>query len=281
MKLKNRLAVWIFSWLSSHAYAQQIKETIVKADSLMQVNKFDLAENLYDRIVFFADSNQKEYIKKTAICKVALNKYAEAAQLFDLLIKSEKTDSLYYTYMLQKSLCLLIDNQNEQAQLVLREIRLSDADQYFQQKSYLLDAILSAKLLDFVQAQNNLQNGIDLLNKKDSSLWQQYLEKNKNSSEINTKMAGFYSAIIPGLGQSIYGDYKNGIISLAIHTVLVSAFIYTGNQYNYLISSMFFSTLIPRYYIGGINAAKNSAQLKIKSIQQHYLNQYLSIYLTY
>lgn len=281
MKLKNILAVWIFSWLSFHTYAQQIKETMIEADSLMQVNNFGLAENLYDRIVFFADSNQKEYIKKTAICKVALNKYSEAAQLFDLLIKSEKIDSLYYTYMLQKSLCLLIDNQNEQAQLVLREIRLSDADQYFQQKSYLLDAILSAKQLDFVQAQNYLHNGIDLLNKKDSFLWQQYLEKNKNSSEINTKMAGFYSAIIPGLGQSIYGDYKNGINSLAIHTVLVSAFIYTGNQYNYLLSSMFFLTLIPRYYIGGINAAKNSAQLKIKRIQQHYLNQYLSIYLTY
>lgn len=280
MKLKSVLAAWSFSLFFSFCFAQTIEQTKTKADSLLTSGSYQQADILYDRIIFFADSTQQlQTLEKGAVCKAALNKFAEAAQYYKLASKLVSTDSLYYNLLLQQALCLVMDEQPEAADKILTEIVLFEPALYYKQKSFLLKGIIATQQLNFLTAKNYFDSSASLLHTHDIIFLHTLLNKHYKAVNFNPNAAAFYSAILPGLGQSVHGDFKNGINSFVINAALITAFVYTGIQYNFISSFLFFSVYWPRFYIGGMSSSKDIAARKLKAIQKQYLHSYLKVYL--
>ena len=282
MKLKSVLAAWSFSLFFSFCFAQTIEQTKTKADSLLTAGLYQQADVLYDRMIFFADSTQQlQALEQGAVCKAALNKFAEAAQYYKLASKLVSADSLYYNLLLQQALCLVMDEQFETAQKILTEILLFEPNEYYKQKSFLLKGIIETQQLNFLTAKIYFDSSAHLVHTNDSILLYDLLNKNYKTVSFNPNAASFYSAVLPGLGQSVHGDFKNGINSFVINAALITAFVYTGMQYNFISSFLFFSVYWPRFYIGGIAGSKDIANHKLKAIQKEYLRNYLKVYLKY
>jgi tetratricopeptide (TPR) repeat protein len=282
MKLKNTLLLWSFSFLGTFCFAQTVKQTLGKADSLCHFKDYINAEVLYERVLFFTDSTfiMETYIK-TALCKVALNKYNEAADLYKLASNTTTSDTLYYSFLLKQSLCLIMDKQYEEAQKTLEEINTEETPKYYLQKALFQNAMVEANNLNFEKAKIDFSKCSQLLTESDQELIQNLIKQNIKSTNIHSTRAGFYSAVIPGLGQTFSGDYKNGINSFVLNAGFLTAFIYTGNQYNYLSSLLFYSFFFPRFYLGGISSAKSIATQKLATEKRNYFNNYLKIYLKY
>ncbi len=282
MKLKSVLAAWSFSLFFSFCFAQTVEQTKAKADSLLIAGLYQQADALYDRIIFFADSTQQlQALEQGAVCKAALNKFGEAAQYYKLASKLVYTDSLYYHLLLQQALCLVIDEQFETAKKILTEILLFEPAEYYKQKSFLLKGIIETQQLNFLTANAYFDSSAHLVKTNDSILLNTLLNKHYKAVSFNPNAAAFYSAVIPGLGQSVNSDFKNGINSFAINAALITAFVYTGIQYNFISSFLFFSVYWPRFYISGITSSKDIANHKLKATQKKYLHSYLKIYLQY
>lgn len=282
MKLKSILLIWGFSFLSQFCIGQTVQQTLIKADSLSAQKNYQSAEILYERLLFFADSNYLSPVyENTALCKMALNKFDEAADLFKLSSQFALSDSAYFSALLKQTICLIMSEQFTESQKILDEIKMAEAPDYYRKKAFFLAGVLEANWLDFKKASIDFDSCKSVLNANDRFALNNLLKQNQKSTNIHVNAAAIYSAFVPGLGQSLNGDFKNGINSFVLNAGFIAAFIYTGNQYNYLSSFLFYSFFFPRYYIGGITASKSIAEKKLKAEKTRFMNEYLKIYLRY
>lgn len=282
MKLKSTLLIWSFSFLSTFCIAQTALQTLQKADSLSELKNYGTAEILYERLLFFADSNLLNVVyENTALCKMALNKFGEAADLYKLASQASFSDSVYFKLLLQQCICLIMDQQFREAQKIINEINLVEEPDYFRKKALFLNGILEANWLNFEKASTSFDSCQGFIKPDDFDALKHLLQQNQKSTNIHVNAAGIYSAILPGLGQTFHGDFKNGINSFVLNAVFLAAFIYTGNQYNYFSSLLFYSFFFPRYYLGGITSSKTIATQKLAAEKTRFMNAYLNIYLKY
>jgi len=195
------------------SFSLTLIQTIAKADSLMQARSYLNAEISYERALFFADSSiVLVVINKIALCKEVINNYSEAADLFNMANNYEIIDSLYFLNLLKQAVCLVLDNQLIEVNRKLKEFKYSAAPSYYCKKAFLLLSIVESQYLNFELASQYFDSTYNLLNGNNKMCFQKLLLNNKIIGKINPKMAAFYSALIPGLGQTISGDFKSGVI---------------------------------------------------------------------
>ncbi len=280
--MRNVLLVWSFSLLAFFANAQSVEETAMKADSLLKYERYLEADVLYDRICFFADTTQLlNSLDNAAICKAALGKWNDASAYYGLLSKLIVSDSAYYETILKQALCLVLDKQFGNAERLLKEIQLMETRSYFKQKSYFLSGVIASQQFNYSYAKTCFDSAVALLGAKDSTFIYTQLMSEMSKMNSSANRSAIYSAIVPGLGQLTQGEFKSGINSFILNAGLISAFVYTGIQYHFFTSFLFYSAYLPRFYLGGISNTKNIARNRKIAQQQQYLNSYLSVYLTH
>jgi tetratricopeptide (TPR) repeat protein len=91
-----------------------------------------------------------------------------------------------------------------------------------------------------------------LLNK-----YQKIIDKNPNSAII-------FSSIIPGLGQALHGNVKDGLISLAVVGGLVVLFVDVSLNLSFADAGYSVAPWLIRYHIGGLTNAKKQAKKNIE-----------------
>jgi len=282
MKLKNVLLTFIFSAFNYVGFCQNIGQTISLADSLFQNNNLLQADTIYDRILFFAnDEQQKAILEKSAVCKIYLNKFNEAAFLYKKAINLSNNDSSYFNLLLKKCICHMLDNDYDEAKKNLNEIDLLCDNEFFIAKANYLSGIIEAKNFNYAQAKTNFSKSNGLFNKQDLWLTDSILMRNSNAYKPQKKLAQIGSAILPGLGQLISGDYKNAFQSFSINAFLISCLIISGNEYGYLFPSLFFAPFIPKFYLAGIKISGDLATKKSTEINNSFTKEYFKIYFTY
>jgi len=106
------------------------------------------------------------------------------------------------------------------------------------------------------------KNELSILFKK----YQKIIKKNPNH-------AALLSSIIPGLGQMVNGDVKDGLISLAVVGGLAILFIDVTRSLSFQDAAFSITPWLVRYHIGGLNNAKNQAKRNIEKKKLEIINQ--------
>lgn len=282
MKLKKGLLIWLFSMCWFLGGAQTLDECILKADSCLAQGNYYQADTLYDRLLVFANAQQQQLIlEKSAWCKIYFSKYGEAANLLSMAGNLTTTDSAYFNLLLQKAICQMLDNKNDRSLKTLTEIRLLTESKYFTYKSYLLEGIIQAKNFDYQNAKISFEKCGNWLAPSDSVLIFKFLTNNKKAYKPNPKLAQISSVIVPGLGQMLSFDFKNGINSLVINGLAVGIYLYTANSYGFVLPALFFMPFLPRFYLEGIKLSGTIAKKKSEEINNAFTQQYFKIYSKY
>lgn len=224
------------------------------------------------RVAFF----EKKYIPQTdwliAESFFMLQDWENASNNYERAYFTQQNDSLKAEIILKKSLCFIFLEKYLHAKNELYNIN-NQSGRYFTQKRDLYLGIVHINLEEYQLAKNVLESVFD--NENDIKIG---IKKLKKAERINPKLAVFSSAVIPGMGQIINHEYKDGLNSFAINALFAGLFIYTGINYSLVDGFISIFPWFQRYYMGGIKNAKNAALKRQKYNRNESIVYFISMY---
>ncbi len=263
---------------STPVKTQNIDSVLHCADELMKEGNDQLALSLAHRILFFAKEQRQQYSASMILGKTYFNlsEYKNSQKYFDkasnlayfdsaaIEAKTGTAKALFFQEEFSVSLVLLTledgtfnSNQTARKNFYLG-LNYFMMDQYESAKSYLSQA-LESKCPEYNDTLTMIFEGVHSLRN-----W--------------SFPARISSAILPGSGQWMTGNWADGLNSLLLNAALITTTVYVWNGYgavNALLSVFPWSF---KYYTGGIkNAGKQGEALYNKQKKEH-LQKILLLY---
>jgi tetratricopeptide (TPR) repeat protein len=220
--------------------------------------KLALKENL--RLYFYDKDNLYPTIcKDIANNFLALQDNVNALKYFDLYYFKTKDEKEKNEIRYEKQKIYLLQGDFNKALTEILQINKRvdiDKDRYFFMLS--INYFFSN---EFIKAKKNITQ-LSYYDKIDTNRINKNITRLIKNNSKKTNNAMFYSAIVPGLGQSINGDIKDGVNSLGLFVGLGSILLDLGSEIGYSDASLSVGPWLVRYYVGGILNAKKSAERK-------------------
>jgi len=267
--MKPRIILVLGFWIS-FCFCLQAQTPIARyAQSQMVLGHHDIALKEFLRAHFLGEKSLEIAINKNISDLFILNgDYKKALQFLDYYyfenknnpaIQAEITLDKVKIYLLQKDTksalfeVFQINSRNytdKDRLLFFTGLALLHDHQYTEGLKYW-------KRLSYIQPVEHLE--MDKLIAK--------LEKNEKR---NPNRARWLSAVIPGLGQMIHGDVKDGLISLSVVAGLTYLFFDVANSLSYGDAFVSVAPWWARYELGGMsNAVKQAKKRKEERHLQH------------
>jgi hypothetical protein len=250
--------------------AQEVVPSLEFAEINYENQNYRIALKEYLRLFYFDRQNEFPEVEvNIAECFSRLHDSENAIKYYQLFLGksraySKKTENVFYAFIQE-----LIISKNYKVALselfqVNPDVTASDSDRYYYYlgMTYLFDKQVFAA--DEAFQKLSYADSID----KDSY----YLTIKKIEKTIKKKhrRAKIWSAILPGLGQTINGDAKDGLNSFAINGSLAIIFIQVAKSLTIGDAAL---TVVPwffRFYTGGIkNAGLASKTFQSKKLNEH------------
>ncbi|TAE87767.1 MAG: hypothetical protein EAY81_03700 [Bacteroidetes bacterium] len=281
MKLKQLLIV--ISIVSAQiSLGQTIHETCSLATKLVSEYKYTEAIALYQRVLFFSESDSITYFTSLKLAELFEKKanFVDAARHYNIAANTEHVEeAMLLTHRLKAALYLLKEKQGKEVIQVL-DTSFTESEQ---KDSLYYKRMLFLGLAFVLEQNRNLaisyfQSFYPLLSKTDS-IRLSALNKELNAVKYRNATASLIaSLILPGSGQILNGDYKNGINSMLVNGTMIGLSVWTGVSYNWINGVLVAALLAPRYYVGGANMAADAASKRnIKSFDKLF-NKYVSFF---
>lgn len=252
--------------------AQEIKPSFEFADFNFEIQNYRTALKEYLRIYYFDRENKYPDIAvKIADCFLLLEDSDNAIKYYQDYLGlpdknvNEKQD-VFYTLI--KAFIL-----NNSYKLALSELFQCDSEiiesnsdryHYYMGMTFLLDSQIN-------KADGSFQK-LSYYNLVDSIQYNDAMLKYQKNLKRNHRHAKLWSALLPGLGQTINNDPKDGLNSLAINGALVLLFFEIANSLTTTDAIITIAPWLARFYIGGIKnaalASKNNQIKKSKSLSR-------------
>lgn len=266
--------IFSFIWCVG-LWSQDIHQLKEHADQQFARGNLTAALKEYQRVLFFDDQQQyRDVYSDIADIYYATEDLNQAMVYYDFARKAIPDDSLKLEYSFRRILC------------------------YFKQENYLLGLTdlydLPDPLSPYFEAKRNLYFAICHfgLDETDQSL--QYFSEVVDSSglaQINNLFNQFerykkkydpnrlelMSIFLPGLGQFVGGDVKNGLNSILLLGGIATYSYYTMLSYGILDGTLVLVTWFYRYYTGGHKKAAELGALRIQEKQDDTYQQMLDI----
>jgi len=260
---KSYILLWtIYSFFSFAVNAQTLEESLLFADKQFELKNDRLALKEYQRVLFFNDGKNLDYIyTQIATIYFRQQNYLQAAHNYELAYKTSKSDSLKTELIFKKASCYILDNKFRMATFELMNLPDSTNIQYNNRKRFYF-AVCYWGLEEFDKAKDSFLSIIPDKKAADKEKIEQLFAKKKNLYRPNPKTAKIMSMILPGSGQIYSGDIKNGLNSVLLTGGFVILGIYMTEYYTFLDA---FLTAVPwflRYYQGGYQKAEKIATHK-------------------
>lgn len=256
--------------------AQSISNIINFADKQFVAGNYENASLEYNRAYFLGYEKRDELLYKIASCYFHQSNYNMAGNFFDKAYHFASTDSIANEAILAKALCMLM---NEKYVVALAELyNLNDTqinNQLYQ--SHLINAIANYQLKNDSASHFAFTQVLKTSNAPDSafSILDNEFEKiYRYQKRYNPLRAYILSAIIPGSGQVISGNFRDGTNSFILVAALAGISIRIMSLYSFWDAAVAILPWAQRYYIGGMEGAEESA---IKKIEAERYNSYLQI----
>lgn len=250
--------------------AQEVIPSIEFASFNYDIQNYRVALKEYLRVFYFDRDNQYIGVEaKIAQCFSKLEDPDNAIKYFQLFLRKNKTyskekENIFYALIQE----LIINNSYKIALAELfqcdSEIRVSNQDRYYYYlgMTYLFNEQIS-------EADRSFQN-LSYAPSIDTIAYANTIKKIENTLQRKHRRAKVWSALLPGLGQTINGDARDGLNSFTINGSLVAIFIHIAKSLSFADAVL---TVVPwfgRFYIGGIkNAGLASQAFQSKKLKEH------------
>jgi tetratricopeptide (TPR) repeat protein len=277
MKLKRYYILIINLLIGSFTFAQTVEDVVSFADQQFEKGNFQVAAQEYNRALFFGYDRVDEASIQIGHCYSELSNYDQAESFYDRAFKYSNSDSLKNEAVLGKTFCLLMQNKNF---LALSELLyVSDNSNVEQQTGmHFLKGIACYGLGDDTLAYDEFYTVLNLSEINDSVKTLLTTEFNKvyqYHKKYSPNRAYFMSGILPGSGQLSVGAYKDGINSMLLIAALsLVAVLMFRDHYLFIDVALALFPWIQRYYLGGMDKAK---ELAISKIEARRYKSYLRI----
>jgi len=228
----------------------------------------------FERILFFTDTLNKECYLKLADCYTKLSNYEIASNYYHKAYNSELDDSLKNEILFKNIIHSLQHNKPIYALIDLNLINTGTSAYFIKKKLFFL--VATYYLLDnYDQSLESILALSGYYPESDSNYIKSIFDKAKKNKARKTGYLPLFSAIILGSGQFTGGNYKEGVDSFVLNTILLSIAIVSINRLSYLDAFLSLFSPLRRYYISGINKTKILADKKKEERNIELYNQLL------
>lgn len=257
--------------------AQTLEESLNFADKQFELKNYRLAIKEYQRVLFFDDGKNTDYVYKQLATVYFVNGYySDAAHYYELAYKTAFNDSLKTELIFKKASCYMLDSKFRMAIFELMNLPDSFDIQFNNRKNFYF-AVCYWGLEEFEKSKKYFLSIIPDERKDDKEKIVLLFSKKKNLYRPNPKTAKIMSMIIPGSGQIYSGDIKNGLNSFILTGGFVVLGIYMTEYYTFFDAFLTAAPWFMRYYQGGFQKAKQIAAQKRDKRRNKTYKEILSI----
>lgn len=247
--------------------AQTIDEVVGFANSKFDVGEYEIASTEYNRAYFLGYEQRDILLYKIAQCYFHTRQYDQAGKFFDRAYLASNNDSMKNEAVLAKTFCFIM---NEEYKLSVAELlNLSEnlcTEQQLQ--AHLLKGVAHYQLQEDLLSLNEFEDLLILAETPDSLvelLHTEFDQVFKYDKRYKPNRAYVLSAILPGLGQVSSGAYRDGINSFLLIGSLYAVALRVMYLYSFWDAALALLPWVQRYYLGGMEGAKEMAISKIES----------------
>ena len=246
---------------------QTVSDVVQFANREFEQGNYAIAAKEYNRALFFGYEKQDEISLQIARCYTELNELELATDFYNRAYRLSQNDSLKNEALLGNAFCFLLQ---EKYVLAISELfNLSDHPAKGQSiQAHFLKGIAHFGLQeDSIAYQEFVQtlefNEENELNKE--QLKTEFEKVFKYHKRYNPKRTYVMSGIVPGSGQLSIGAVKEGINSMLLIGGLYLIAVGVIQNYSFWDAAIALFPWVQRYYLGGMDKAKELAISKIEA----------------
>lgn len=243
--------------------SQNIHQLKTYADEQFTRGNHSSALKEYQRILFFDDDHQFDDVySNIADIYYDLGDYENAIIYYDFARKTIPDDSLKLEYSFHKILCYFKQDRYLLGLSDLYDLPAA-VSPYFEAKKNLYLAICHFGLDDTGQSLQYFTGIVDSTGLEQINTL--FTQLKKHEKKYNPHKLEMMSIFLPGLGQIVAGDVKNGLNSILLLGGIAAYSYHTMIAYGILDGTLVLVTWFYRYYTGG---HKKAYELGTKKIQE-------------
>lgn len=257
--IKRILSIFIWIIISLQAYGQDLspEKLLSGADYLYSHQQYEPAIKEYQRYLFYTGSEDIDVLEKLADGLFELQYYDLALQYYEQIYYLSDNPAVKFRSRLKEINYHIDLKEYNQALVGLYSVR-SD---YYDRNSEIIDflfAICHYGLEEFERSEEYFLNIVESDPAATQEIKEIFSDK-KKFNKPNPRTISILSLFIPGLGQIISGDLKEGLNSFILVEGIGVLAVYVGFRYS-IIDAVF--TVLPwyqRYLLGGSDKAEKIA----------------------
>jgi tetratricopeptide (TPR) repeat protein len=243
------------------SFSQTVEETLQFAEEQFNLGNYTNSVLAYERAIYFEENTTAETYFKLANAYFTKGDVDRAVRFYDNAIFLEKDHNKRNEIVFKKCLAYLSIKEYNQAIISLGSINdfnnpeATLKKQYFKSIAYFLKE-------DFDQFEKIFVEYVENLNLASNQHYIDLETYNLKAEKVRPNLAMWMSVFVPGSGQILYGNWKDGLNSMALSAALV------GLYFNYVIEFSLvegYLVVLPwfqRYHKGGYLKAKETALKK-------------------
>jgi hypothetical protein len=255
------------------ACGQGIAEAYNFAQELYLTGKYEESAIELERIALFTDSLDRQCYMLLSACKEGLGEPDEAVMFLKKARDLEKDDSLRMEISFNIILVHMRHDEPIYALIELNSIHTGHSDYFTGKKLFFL--VTCHFLLDnYEQSEMYMNELAKYLSVFDSTYVSSLYSKAQKYKSRKPGQYSVYSALLPGAGQFLTGEYRQGTDSFFLNALLISLAVVTAERLSLLDSALCFFAMIKRYYSSNIRKAK---VLAVQKKEQKKIDLYNSL----
>lgn len=247
--------------------AQSVSDVVQFANNEFEQGNYAIAAKEYNRAMFFGSENQDILSLQIAKCYSELNQLDLATDFYNKAYRLSQNDSIKNEALLGNTFCLLLQ---EKYILALSELfNVSDEPSKGQNiQFHFLKGIahygLQEDSLAYEEFAQTLQiSGATAMDQEE--LKAEFGKVFKYHKRYNPNRTYVMSGILPGSGQLSIGAIKEGVNSMLLIGGLYLIAVAVIQHYSFWDAAIALFPWVQRYYLGGMDKAKELAVSKIAS----------------
>lgn len=267
----------LFIVFSFSVYAQYIDLSQQKnyADYLYNEKNYASSLKEYLRLYYYDKENAyPSTCHDIATNFLALNDLDNALKYLDLYYFTLKNEEEKNNLKYEKQKIYLLKGDHNRA--LIEILQINKKVDYDKDRYHFMLACNYLFANDFEKAKTNIYK-LSYIHTIDTLALNKKLKSLIKNDHKNPKNARWYSSVIPGLGQTVNGDLKGGINSLALYVGFWALFFDLSTEIGVANSAVSVGPWLIRYYLGGLQNAVKSAKINKFNKKQTYILETINL----
>ncbi len=255
-KLLFALVISLFSVFQ--IFSQSVEGTLQFAEEQFEVGNYSNSVLAYERAIYFAENTTPETYFKLAEAYFFKEDVERAIRFYNNASFLEQDIEKKNDYIFKKCLAYLSINNYNQAIITLGAVNdfnnpdISLKKQYYKSVAYYLKE-------DYDQFQIVFNDYIMEMGLNSQIAYLKAKEYSNKANKVKPNLAMWMSVVVPGSGQILYGNWKDGLNSMGITATLVGLYFNYIVQFSVIEGYLVVIPWLQRYHKGGYLIAKQTA----------------------